>query len=169
MKPIRLIGLLLMVVMVNVPEATAKKQYWKPKCERGTKLELGPAKMSFRCRTKGAAMAEEFREPTCEEGAILEQRSGKGSFRCRREGAIVEEFRLGRCERGQRLRRSKNPYGFNFSCQGTTIDSKGGAGTFVSEALYECPNGYDLVSRAEKPAETCSRREPGVAFEKPAF
>ena len=120
MKPIRLIGLLLLAMMVNVPEATAKKDYWKPKCEKGAKLEQGSAKMSFRCRTKGAAV-EEFRQPKCEEGATLEQRSGKMSFRCRREGAMVEEFRKGRCDRNQRLQRGRDRFGANFTCQGTSI------------------------------------------------
>ncbi len=168
MKPIKLIGLLLMVTMVNVPEATAKKQYSKPKCGKGAKVEQGSAAMSFRCRMKKGVTVEEFRAPTCEEGAILEQRSGKFSFRCRREGGMVEEFKTGRCERNQRLRRGDS-YGFNFTCQGTTIGIKGGAGIDSTQAIFECPPKYQRVSEAPSAGRTCVRRVPGTAYERPAF
>lgn len=110
----------------------------------------------------------EYWKPKCEDGAKLEQRKGKPAFRCAREGGLVEEFRIGRCDRNQKLRRV-NRYGYNYGCLGTAAMRQGGAGTSESYDMFECRPGYEKVSEATSPSRTCVRMVPGTAYEKPAF
>ncbi|HJN49076.1 MAG: hypothetical protein QGI68_02225 [Pseudomonadales bacterium] len=115
-----------------------------------------------------AGAKDKYWKPKCEKGAELEQRSGKQEYRCRRDAAIIEEFRVGRCERNQRLRRT-DQYGYNYSCQGTTIGRQGGAGTFSTQIMFECPPGYEPVKQAESTGRTCVKEKVGTAYEPPIF
>lgn len=135
MKLVSLIVILMIAMIANSPRTDAKEKYWKPKCEKGAKLE---------------------------------QRSGKQAFRCRREGSLVEEYRVGRCQRPLRLRRATR-FGYNYGCLGTTIAKQGDAGTFESYTMFVCPPKYERVRQATSPGRTCVRSALGTAYEKPVF